>query len=118
MSATLSENVVERATATRTVQVRRGVVVSRRACARGSTSEAARGAALNRAYGQALAAAKQQAKTTAERAVAAYAAQQLPELQKSTRTTLEAKAQGAAAALRQTLAQQAMAEAKGKAAAQ
>src|SRR5438067_1868818 len=80
VSATVSENVVERATGTRTIEVRRGAVVSRRACARGATTDAARGTALNRAYQEALAAAKLKARADAEKALAGYAAQQLPAL--------------------------------------
>jgi hypothetical protein len=112
VSATLSENVVERATGTRTIEVHRVVVASRRACARGTTSDAARGAALNRAYSQALAAAKLGAEAAAEKALAAHAAQQLPALQAQTRAQLESAASTAAAAARQTLAQQALAKAR------
>jgi hypothetical protein len=115
VSSTLSENIVESATATRTIEVHRGVVVARRACGRGSTSEAARSSALNRAYRQALAAAKVQARAAGEKALAAYATQQLRALQSETRTALEAKARIAAASARQTLARQAMAQATARA---
>jgi hypothetical protein len=115
VSASLSENVVESATATRTVEVRRGAVAARRACARASTSDAAHSIALNRAYRQALAAGKPQAKAAAEKALATYAVQQLQALRSETRTRLQAQAQTAAAAVRQTLARQALAQATARA---
>jgi hypothetical protein len=117
VSATLSENVLERATATRAIEVSRTAVVARRACASGSTPRAARANALNRAYGKALAAARVQAHAAAQQALAGVAAQQLPALQGSARTALQARAQVAAASVRQALARQALAQATARASA-
>jgi hypothetical protein len=114
-SVTLSERIVERATATQPIEVRRSAVVARRACASGSTTDAARGNALNDGYRAALAAAREQAQTAANRALASFAAQQLPALQRSTRAALQAQAQTAADSARRTLARQALAEARAKA---
>jgi hypothetical protein len=115
VSASLSENVVEQATATRTIEVRRAAVVARRSCARGGTPEAARGNALNQAYADALAAARARAQALAQRELANLAPGQLAALQSSARKELEARAQAAAASVRRTLVRQALAQVNARA---
>jgi hypothetical protein len=111
LTVTLSETVVERATATRTVDVRRGAVVSRRACAHAPTFDAAHGTALTRAYKEALAAARSKAHVAAVHAAKVFAARQLPILQADARRKLEAHAEATAASVRQRLLREARARA-------
>jgi hypothetical protein len=109
VSVTLSERVAEQAVASRGVEVRRAVISSRRACARGATPDAARSTALTRAYKEAKAAARARATVEASAAAAAFAASELPTVIASAQRLLDARLQNAAAMERQRLAAQARA---------
>jgi hypothetical protein len=102
-AVTMSENVVERAVATRELDVRQGAVSASRACARGSTKDAARSAALTRAYKKALVAAHARADRGAAKAIQALAARELPALIASARRQLDARARRATRAARREL---------------
>jgi len=115
VAVTLSETIVERATASRAVEVRRASVANGRACARASTPDAARSAALTRAYQNALASARTRATAAASAGLRTYAAQQLTALLANARREAEARAQTATATVRASLARRALAQATARA---
>jgi hypothetical protein len=110
VAVTVGEEVVERAVATRVVEARRAAIARRRACATSPTPDAARSAALTRAYKKALQAARVRARALVTAGVQAFAAQELPALAASAQREVDARAQSAAAADRQTLASRAKAK--------
>ncbi len=112
VSIKLSETVVERATATRTIEVQRDAVVARRTCARASTTDAAHGSALARAYKKALAIARERARAAAAKAASTLATQQLPALRATADQEVQARARAAAAIIRKALTSRALAEAR------
>jgi hypothetical protein len=109
-AVTISEKVVERAVATRKLEVRQGAVGPGRACARRATSDEARGAALTRAYKRAQAAARARARRAAAASLHALATRQLPALVASARRALDARARSAANAVRRELVARARAQ--------
>jgi hypothetical protein len=108
---TLSENVVERAVGTRTLEARRTTVASGRACARGKTTEAARSAALTDAYKDALVAARARAGAGAAQTLRSLVAMQLAVLRAAARRQISARARLTAIAARRALAKRALAQA-------
>ena len=108
-SVTASQDVVEHAVATRSIEVRRGAVAKSTACAQAATRDAARSHALTRAYKKALVEARARARITAAETLRTYADSELPALAASAQRQIDARAESAAATVRLALAAQARA---------
>ncbi len=104
--ATRSETIVDQARLKRQVVVERAALITRRACARGSTADSARSAALEHAYRAALRRARVEARAQARKELEALAAKLRASDLAQARKLASTKARAQAPAVRAQLARE------------